>query len=165
MSALESVLHRPLTVDCRPVQLAAEPASETAIAEPLNSPASSPTIDPAGRGAPPGQAPSDAVKLKAGDSGATPLSAFCLGCSFYTEWVSRVGVLTVFLVLFLASLVSRAIADQNHALFAACLVCFQVAMFWGVLLVPYNPIFILFLGCVYLPGNAPLATGAYPPRA
>jgi hypothetical protein len=132
---LESVLHRPLSLDCRP--------------QPVTGSADAPT--------PQTEDSVDAPTPQTEGSGATPLGAFCLGCSYFTGWIASVGIASLFLILFLASLVTRAITDQNPTLFAACLIFFPLAMFWGVLLVPYNLIFLLYLGCAYLSVDVPPA--------
>jgi hypothetical protein len=155
-SVLESVVHRPLTVDCRP---ASQPsvgnstpagASGTQLSRPRTPPTSAASSLPAEQSVGP--------KTTMPENRDTAwLSQFCLGCSFLTDWIARVGIAALFLVFFLGTLVARAITDQLRALYPACLILFPVAMYWGVLLVPYNPIFILFLGCAYLSTDVALA--------
>lgn len=74
----------------------------------------------------------------------------CSACSFFTEWLARVGVVALFLLFFLASIVARAIATEDRFLFSACLLFLLISFTWGVLLVPYNPIFLLLLSSVYM---------------
>jgi hypothetical protein len=74
----------------------------------------------------------------------------CSACSFSTEWLARLGIVAVFLLLFLASIVNRAVSTADRYLFSVLLLLLFVSFTWGVVLVPYNPIFLLLLGSVYL---------------
>ncbi len=73
------------------------------------------------------------------------LRTYCASCNFATYWLARAGLAAIPLLLCFIVLMAGAVKSHNVALSLMLATFGVVSLSWGVMLVPYNLIFLLMM--------------------